>query len=136
MARYKISANGVEMGVFEGADEGEAVEAYARDAGYGTYAELAGALGKTAADALAELRVAPALVSWRDVPLSDASEGRPADFDERIEAMREYREVGSICDWFLCTEEQFHATEDGDDLAAMGPKPEEIDWFGLDEAEG
>lgn len=37
---YKIEAGSIEMGTYKGADEQDALEAYAKDAGYKSYADL------------------------------------------------------------------------------------------------
>jgi len=45
---YTITANGTDMGVYWGADEEDALDAYARDAGYDDYDALAGEHGDDA----------------------------------------------------------------------------------------
>lgn len=45
MAYFTITANGMAMGTYGGANESEALEAYARDAGYKTYADACEAAG-------------------------------------------------------------------------------------------
>ena len=40
MKNYKIFANGFNMGIFEGADEDTALEAYAQEAGYQSLADM------------------------------------------------------------------------------------------------
>ena len=57
MTTFLITANGVEMGSYEGATEREAIIAYVQDAGYETVAEAAAATGQTEAGFLAEIIV-------------------------------------------------------------------------------
>ena len=40
MKNYRIFANGWDMGIFEGADEHAALEAYAQEAGYQSLADM------------------------------------------------------------------------------------------------
>ena len=40
MKNYKIFANGFDMGIIEGADEHDALEAYAQEAGYQSLADM------------------------------------------------------------------------------------------------
>jgi hypothetical protein len=62
MTSYNITARktGHFFGAYEGATADEAVETYARDAGYDTFAQLAQTLSKSVEEARAELGVAPA----------------------------------------------------------------------------
>jgi len=57
MTTFKIIANGIEAGTYEGADADAAVEAYARDAGYKSTADAASVLGQSVEGFRAELRV-------------------------------------------------------------------------------
>jgi hypothetical protein len=41
MNAYAVTAHGTEMGIFWGTTEEEALDSYARDAGYSSYEELA-----------------------------------------------------------------------------------------------
>jgi hypothetical protein len=46
MTQYRIESEaGIVMGIYEGADEAEALDAYARDAGYADYAEVRATVG-------------------------------------------------------------------------------------------
>ena len=45
---YTITANGTDMGTYYGRDEEDALDAYAEDAGYSSYDELADAHGDEA----------------------------------------------------------------------------------------
>ena len=40
MTKFKVYANGFNMGVFEGSDERSALEAYAQEAGYQSLADM------------------------------------------------------------------------------------------------
>ena len=55
MTTYKIHANGIDMGAFEGATEREAAESYAQTVGYRDFAALAETIGKTEDEAMGEL---------------------------------------------------------------------------------
>ena len=50
MADYVITANGSEMGIYQAFTEGEALEAYAKDAGYESYAALVEQHGEAEAE--------------------------------------------------------------------------------------
>lgn len=48
MTTYRIESEaGIVMGIYEGADEAQALDAYARDAGYADYAEAQATVGGT-----------------------------------------------------------------------------------------
>lgn len=53
MAQHQIVANGIDMGIYEGADADEALDAYARDAGYPDYATLCDDIGADPSEARA-----------------------------------------------------------------------------------
>jgi hypothetical protein len=69
--------------------------------------------------------------SWRDVPLTHIREGRPASAAERAEAMIALRDTGCVNDFFICTVDDYHATDDGDALADLGPGRGGVDYEGL-----
>lgn len=48
MGTFYVEANGVAMGTYSAADEGEALNSYARDAGYKSYEEVANIFGDDA----------------------------------------------------------------------------------------
>lgn len=56
-ARYQITANGADMGVFEGTSEDEAIAAYVSDAGYSDVAIAAEVCGQTVDDFLGDISV-------------------------------------------------------------------------------
>lgn len=57
MTTYTITADGIDMGDYEGNTEAEAITAYVNDMGYATVAQAADVLGKTEAEFLAEITV-------------------------------------------------------------------------------
>ncbi len=76
-----------------------------------------------------------AKISWRDVPLT--SRDGPATPAQRVKAMRTYRDGGFMHDFFPVSQAEFDACEELEDLDDLeGPSPKEIDFSGLDEAEG
>ena len=60
MTTFKITANAIEMGLYEASSADEAILAYVRDAGYETPAEAAAALDLTVEAFLAQLNVTEA----------------------------------------------------------------------------
>lgn len=48
--RFQITANGMDMGMYEAPDEDAALDAYAQDAGYSDYADMTGRLPGAASD--------------------------------------------------------------------------------------
>ena len=66
--------------------------------------------------------------NWQNVQFEDNLE-----LKQRIELLREYRDTGSITDYFL-TPLEGQSTEPEDAWKA-GVKPDEIDWTGFPEAE-
>ena len=50
MKKYRIFANGWDMGIFEAEDEAAALEAYAQEAGYQSMADMEEQLGSEKAD--------------------------------------------------------------------------------------
>ena len=63
MTSYTISSRstGLEFGTYQGETTWDAVEAYARDAGYPNFAALCDALGQTEDEATDDLRVVEAV---------------------------------------------------------------------------
>ena len=57
MKKFTIYANGFNMGVFEGADEDAALEAYAQEAGYQSLADMEEQLGSDAEYEVVEVEV-------------------------------------------------------------------------------
>jgi len=68
------------------------------------------------------------MIHWAQVQFEDNLE-----LEQRIELLREYRDTGSITDYFL-TPIEGQSTEPEDAWEA-GAKPDEIDWTGFPEAE-
>lgn len=58
MATFTITANGIEMGTYEAADEQAAILAYVQDAGYSSVADAADVLCQTEDEFLADITVA------------------------------------------------------------------------------
>lgn len=52
--QYRIKANGMDMGTYDATSEAEALNAYARDAGYADYADLCATVGSSHGEATAE----------------------------------------------------------------------------------
>lgn len=52
--QYHIKANGTGMGIYTATSEAEALDAYARDAGYADYADLCATVGSSHDEATAE----------------------------------------------------------------------------------
>ncbi len=57
MGKYAISANGSDMGIYDGANSEEAIAAYIKNAGYETVAEAADVCGQSEDEFLADLVV-------------------------------------------------------------------------------
>jgi len=67
-------------------------------------------------------------IKWQNVQFED-----DLPLEQRIELLRQYRDTGSITDYFL-TPIEGQSTEPEDAWEA-GAKPDEIDWTGFPEAE-
>lgn len=58
--RFQISANGTEMGVYEGDTERDAINAYVKDAGYGDVEIAAEACGQSVEEFLDDIAITEA----------------------------------------------------------------------------
>ena len=99
MTSYNITARktGHFFGAYEGATAEEAVETYARDAGYDTFAQLAQTLSKSVEEARAELGVVPVAFAIQFKSRLGAWEyygqKRDCTFTDRAEAERVMAEL-------------------------------------------
>lgn len=91
---YDISANGIDMGTYQGASERDAIEAYARSAGYDSLSDMARVLETPVEILLQEIGVRDAIEDALGV--DSEYQGDAGWFDRAMAAERKIERVDAV----------------------------------------
>lgn len=73
-----------------------------------------------------------ALVSWRDVTLTDGTRNLSAEDPEATRALRELRERDTMSGFWACSADELEDEDADDSKTGLGAK--DIDWSGFGES--